>query len=242
MSSPAGTAVVVVNVGGQVLHAKSRRSIAAAAMRWGCDYVEITDPICEHHHFWQKMFVPERVSRYDRVLQLDADMLIRYDAPNPFDICEGSRVGVVQDGQLRDCPHSRWLHRFRTRETAMWSAVAGIEDIPDSEHLNAGFMLYSPSLHADIFEETKRIGSLLRWYSKGIPEQAVLSLVLASCPDRRQWLAHTWNTTGLISRWRPRFGKGPMKTFVYHFNACRDLAAKFEAIESVWWRSSGQER
>jgi hypothetical protein len=230
-------AVAVLNVGGRCLHEKSRESIESAASRWGCDFVEIKEKVADVHPFWQKMFLPLHLEGYDRVLQIDADVLIRSDAPSPFDDCDEGMVGVVQDAQVRHAYRSVTLERVRSRQTALWSHVSGIQDISDSEHINAGFILYSPRRHSDLFQEVRSIGEGFRWFSVGLPEQSCLSLVLAKSPDRREMMPHTWNTVSIISKWRPRFGPGKMKSYVYHFNACRNQAKKDAAIVTVDWRA-----
>ena len=193
-----------------------RESFHAAADRWGVKYVEITAPLGPQHHFWQKAIIP--LSRYadsfDRVLQLDADMLIRSDCPSPFEIVPPENVAVVSHVQPGRPPHMRF-----ERMKAAWAKHQGLVPYRKSrDHLNLGLFLYSPPRHATLLRRWAQVGSDCNWSTwVSVPEQFALSCLLPMMRVPVTWLPWTFNTIRAMQR--PMLaGPGVMKTYIYHFN------------------------
>lgn len=218
-------AVVVLNVGGKSLHPKSRDSFNSAAARWGADFVEITEPLAPVHHFWQKAFAIEQLQQYERVVQMDADMLIRWDAPSPFDAVPEHHIGVVSSRQFHPPPEDldtpspgRWISKHRDRCIQAWARRMGMEPCGDEWHLNGGFFLYSPAGHRDLFKRLRAVGEAAGWTKWRLPEQAALSVLLYNTQVPQTWLPHTWNLVAAHQRHiREEYCTGFMNGYVYHF-------------------------
>lgn len=204
MSKFQTNAVIILNIGQKSIHPKSRESIKNACDRWNCDLIEITEPINNLHVYWQKCYVCEIYNQYNRILQLDGDMLIRWNAPNPFDIVPENQFGVVLDNQLPDSEKARQIKFWRSKNARIWSDINNSDAITDNEHINAGFLLYNTKKHQYIFDEAKTIGEKGNWRSQGFPEQTVLSMILDKYKDQRYFLCNDWNC---VSQKRPVFPK-----------------------------------
>jgi len=224
-------AIVVLNVGRRSLHPKSRASFVAAAERWGVEFVEITDPLAPVHHFWQKAFAIERLSAFDRVVQMDADMLIRWDAPSPFELVPDDHIGVVSSRQFTPPPRDFllspptgeeskgvWISRHRDGCVQGWARHMGMQPCHDERHLNGGFFLYSTTLHRELFSRLREVGKSAKWTPRRLPEQASLSVLLHNLNPPQTWLPHTWNIVAAHQRHiREEYCTGVMNGFVYHF-------------------------
>jgi hypothetical protein len=211
-----------------------RESFQHAANRWGVRFVEITEPLANIHHFWQKAIIP--LSRYadpfERVLQLDCDMLVRSDCPSPFDLVPPENVAVVSHVQPGRPAHPRF-----ERMKVIWAKHQGLVPYGNPrEHLNLGLFLYSPPRHADLLALWAKVGADCN-YSRfvSVPEQFALSCLLQmpGAPPVT-WLPWQFNTIRAMQRKR-RAGPGLMQTYIYHFNGPhgRDLPALVSRCE---WR------
>jgi hypothetical protein len=194
----------------------ARRGFLKAAERWNCQFVEITEPPdYTKHHYWQKALIhlSGHVASFERVLQLDADMLVADDCPNPFDVVPCNKIGVVSRVQpmrrnlaMRDpMTVQHFARKYRVRPYRK-----------PRQHLNAGLVLYNQKSHAEILQ---------RWKAKAergterprcpLPEQFVLSCILAEYPLLVHWLPWQYNACRQIN------GQVPQEAFIAHFHAPR---------------------
>lgn len=210
---------------------KVRRSFRHAAVRWHCEFVEVTTPLGPWHPFWQKASIPTSpyVRNFDRILQLDCDMLIRNDCPNIFDLVPEDNIGVVsriQPGSGQP-PRMEW-------KMAPGARAMGLTPYPKIEHhLNAGLILYSPVRHRALLEAWKAAGSRCHWaIVAGVPEQLALSCLLQSMDVPTTWLPWQYNT--LRAGRKAIAPPGAMKTYVYHFNGPRGRNLQKEVERCLW--------
>lgn len=234
-------ALAVLNVGGGCIHQKSRESFLSACDRWGCDFVEFTEPLRDIHHFWQKAFAPLRLADYDRVIQLDADMLIRWDAPSPFDLVPEDHIGVVSARQFDPPEFDRAesaasiISRHRDKCVRVWAARMGMEPCHDSKHLNGGLFLYSPRHHEQLFRHLRGVGESAGWTKWRLPEQASLSVLIDNTDAKVTWLPHEWNVVAAAQAHRPEHNTGVMNGFIYHFTGPTRRRAR---IQRTRWQKS----
>lgn len=224
--------------------AKARKSFEAAASRWNVDLHEITQPVAKGVHvWWQKAMVwRQALDQYERVLQMDADMLIRADCPNPFDRVPQGHFGVVSAHQVVDGPN---FERARDLSIRTWAERMGCKPCPDWRHLNAGFLLYDRGLRKWL-DQWQGVGAHFNYKPMGLPEQSVLSLMLYNQPEIPQyWLPHGFNrvaANGANSPALQHLGPSPMRDWVYHFTGgtgkpkgLEGDASKENRIHNVWW-------
>jgi hypothetical protein len=70
----------------------ARRHFLAACGRWDCDYVELHHLDVPNYPSCSKLFAPAKLLGYDKILCLDADMVVSLHAPNVFDLCTEPNV------------------------------------------------------------------------------------------------------------------------------------------------------
>lgn len=160
----------------------------AAAERWDAEYLEITMPLSDAHPWFQKLTLCNL--DYDRVIFVDEDLIIRDDCPNPADIVPEDLVGGVPSGEsyLRDCPSAR--HGIK-----LFAGAAGIDphetDLEnDMAYFNAGLLVFTPSIHAQIFTRALEIATHGGLDPVYCPEQACLMLAIREA-ERRE--GRTWH-------------------------------------------------
>lgn len=218
-------ALVVLNIGEKSLCTKSRESFKHATDRWNCDFIEICESLYDCHHYWQKMFVRDYLeSQYLYILQLDADMLIRSDTPNPFNLLEDYTIAAVK---ARQHEGMRNIINYREKSINYWSKQANLKPCPDDKHLNAGFLLYNTQKSEALFDFAKKIGQNNEWRSRLLPEQATLSVVIDNLQIPTLWLDKTWNST------YPQWSKQQMINYIYHFTGHNNKEIRINAVE---WR------
>lgn len=226
-------AMVILNIGGKSIHPKSRHSFISACQRWGLEFVEIKEPVQPGvHHFWQKAFLIDSLQEYDRVLQLDADMLIRFDAPCPLDYCEPDEIGVISCHQFF---HPR-LVEIRTKCVKYWASKMKMKPCADFVHVNGGLLIYNPKLHQDLFKEWRSFGAP-SYSSQLLPEQASLSVLLWNRRGslKHRWLPHAFNVVAAQSPARQATSGASMDGWIYHFTG-GNRKQKREQIMKTWWR------
>ena len=207
------------------LRPKSRKSIEAAADRWGAEIVEVSQPIATgRHHFWQKALVHTAVPDDCHVLQLDTDILIRRDAPSPFPLIAPQAFGLTRVNPN----YCRWVGgRYQT--ILFWAKTLDLPPLnPFCEYPNLGFMMYSTAPehgHRDLLAQVYQTGELVDWCKDHMPEQTVLAYLLKHQerlrPQRAAriplvWMPTVYNTCGPHKHTQISLS-GKMTTFIYHF-------------------------
>lgn len=236
-------AVAVLNIGGKSISKRAGASISRAAARWGADVVVIKHELAPGaHHFWQKVFVCDHLSEYDQIVQLDADMMVRYDAPSLFDLVPQYAMGFVSARQFEPTlnPLAGRVIANRNRCLRFWSRFMGMECPGDHGHINGGLFVYSPKFHSEIWKELQRIGARYGFKKDNLPEQAALSVLAHNKPFDRFWLPETWNLTyagcpGL----RPEHSTDTMNAYIYHFCSTQRRAARM--MRCRWWKCPADE-
>lgn len=216
-------ALITINLR-NYLSVKARASLQAAATRWGCEYVEVTDWPCPElkgkHPWWQKTFVHSGPARdFDRVAVLDGDILIRDDCPSLFDVVPEDHFGAVsriQPGMPKRKDPDNELLRY-----AQW---LGLKCPPKECHINSGVTVYSPKLHrADL--DAVQVGAKMGQYKIG--DQAVLSVVMFNSDHPTFWMPYTFNA---LRAWaRPR----QMCEYIYHFTKFKPVRQHIEATNWI---------
>jgi hypothetical protein len=216
----------------------ARASFLSASTRWRVDYVEVTTAFRDGvHPCYTKPTLFHRLTSYSRIAYFDADMLIRSDAPNPFELFSDDKFYAVKDiSDVRFAPDSPIRNAIQAEAHAPWHPV--IESqlglcIPLSFFLqnffNAGFMLCSPNSFRETFELiVKNIPSSNSSFAHtGRYEQALVNYAVMSS-KRLVLVDEAWNYIG------PDISDGRMNAWVYHFTGI-DSAAVKPAISSFRW-------
>lgn len=132
-------ALVTVCVGdeGRALLAISGPSMQAYADRIGVDHVVLDWP---GHPAWPmsaKFAIPRTLDHYDRVAYVDADVVLRPEAVNLFDLCAADEFGAFDE-----LPYSRAYPQYEqeARYVAFRKRLA-FKTVPIPHYFNAGVMV-----------------------------------------------------------------------------------------------------
>jgi hypothetical protein len=229
--------LVTLNLG-EYLCGNARASMIAAAKRWHADYVEILSPFrADLNPCYTKLSAFNRLTSYGRIAYFDADMLIRADAPSPFDLLGENRLVAVKDisdarfpegSPIRDAiqaeAHIPWhgvMESLLRRGTSLEAYL--------STFFNAGFLVYSPPRCRSIFEVAFSLIPEQRSRFAGIGryEQALLNY-LACGQEGVALVSEEWNYLC------PDLSSGRMDHWVYHFTGLNSKHIK-PAIHSFPW-------
>lgn len=228
--------MAVMNVGGRSFSEKSEESFRSAADRWGCELCVITDHIVPLHHFWQKCLVHTLFPTDCRVLQLDADMVIRFDAPSPFDLVPPGTFGGVCENPptfRAQGPHHQYtkfeftLRNYAYSCVTYWSNLLELPRIFElRECMNGGLWLYEPKLHGRLLQEVFNHGIKVKYSADHCPEQTILSLLLKHQDVPVCWLPYLFNSE-FPPRNRAVSSNGPMSSYIHHFPGKNKNALRF---------------
>lgn len=226
--------VVSLNIG-NVMTAESRQSLKQAASRWGADYHEITSPISgAGRPHWQKSHLDlwAKSRGYSRVLYIDADVLVRSDAPNPIARTIDGTIGVVSDDQF-DFVNTRLSPDYEA-----WAKRLGMPVPPHHLRCNSGLIVFSPEIHGPLFAAWRRAAEMASWGKDPtlrLVDQAALSVLLQSY--QVTWLPQKYNCQS-FGHFVNEGSGGPMQAWVYHFSG-PDAKKRMGSVE---WRKEKYRR
>lgn len=128
---------------------------------------------------WQKYLIPDQLKRsglaYDKILFLDADILINPYAPNIFSMCPAGRIGVVSKRNL-PYPYEQVLRRIALYRSTYYSSEYPLDSslfislknlyeyhqlTPQSDEFCAGLLLFD-----ELTAPT--ISSVYQLYDRGV--------------------------------------------------------------------------
>ena len=220
--------LAVLNVG-NVLCPNAADSLAHAAARWGAEFRVLEQSHPGYHPAYSKHL--GYLDVYDRVLFSDADILIRSDAPSPFErFAEPRAYYAAQDFQQHYSAPER--ERIQAKSYDAWHGVLPLTfPLSSSYMVNTGFCLYSPHYLRRSFE---RFRALLPDISKGGRGHPHAEQYLWNCVLREQtvmvlFTGEEWN------RLRPDL-QVPMNRYVYHFTGYNFGQDHREQIGTYCWR------
>lgn len=215
-------AIFVLNINDKMFQ-NSRDSIKEACYRWGCNYFELNDnlvgdqDVCFNKIVGIKKYWIE--SNVDGILYLDSDILIRNDAPNPFELfSDSTKVYAVKDC-FNGWSDEETLSNYRIDVSDAWLREVhnilkydvDIDEIVTScpsWFFNAGVFLLRPE---NVMEEIDIfIDNIPKNRVAGRIEQAMWNYIL-HVKNRVELIDYTWNS---LNR---DVSDGIMHSYIYHF-------------------------
>jgi hypothetical protein len=153
-----------------------RESLRAAANRWGGEYVEITEPTLagDISPVWQKAALHRHVADGETVIQIDADVLIRFDCPSPIGFWDGESFAAAEFAGYYWClrgmtPLVRAGCELSAGEIRQCDATAILRG-----WFNPGLMVYRTiPEHRAIFEDAIGMGVRVGFENFGHDEPAI---------------------------------------------------------------------
>lgn len=134
-------AIVTITIGEQYeeIAKLTHPSIKAYAERIGAEFIVLREEAKYPH--WQKFRLFELLIRFERIIYLDTDLIIRDDCPNLFNEVPSDKLGIFEEGKFS--PRGGYLQK------AMEIYDMQLENWEDVYH-NTGVMVVS-RYHAQLF-------------------------------------------------------------------------------------------
>ena len=135
-------------------------TIKQYAEKIGAEFIVINQPSRYPH--WEKFELYNLLIKYNRIIYLDTDIIVRDDCPDLFEMIPETKIGLFNEG------------RFASREGSLLEACKHYEkDIEkyDGTYFNSGVMVISRQ-HRSLFKIPSKVVSL------GMFEQGYLNMIL----------------------------------------------------------------
>lgn len=184
--------LVTINTG-DFLRPNVRASYAHAAKRWGCEYLEITEPYHKSQHpYGMKLELPEHPALADtRALFVDADVVIRSDCPDPFGSVPSGYFAAAQNDQ------GDITGLVNHNQAEAWTFAQ--QCVPAAKpyrgwYINTGVFLFESERHRFTFDYAARLYEATK--EGGGDDQTALALTLDTSRVPFYPLARMWNAVG----------------------------------------------
>jgi len=201
MSAPHALVTIVLGASYEAMWSVTRPTFEAYAQRFGLDLEVIRDVPAGSSPKYAKRQIHGLLDRYERVAFLDADILIRDDAPDLFAIVPEDQIGMFEEGRF-----------FRSHLTAMrcFLEQLGSDDFDwpkAGKYYNSGVMVVSrrhaaafASLHPEIY--------------RFMGEQTFLNYLFWKFDYKVFELDHRLNRIGIVGRFT---GEPRQDAFLIHY-------------------------
>jgi lipopolysaccharide biosynthesis glycosyltransferase len=200
------------------------KSINHACKRWNCEYIKFEESLQpkEFHDMFTKFYLPNKSIQFDRCLYLDTDVIIKYNAPNPFEIfSDDTCCYVVKDMQQTFLTDDEKQTFKNNQLCGPWydecKRVLKIDldyKIYNDKFFNAGVFLFTPNKHLYIFNKIINSLNLLQDPYPTIHqvEQALLNYTfMYYLKEKLVYIPKEWNYID------PPLESNNMEGYIYHF-------------------------
>lgn len=199
-------------------------SIKQACYNWNCKYIRIETPLqpTGFHDMFTKLYLPYQVLEFDRCMYLDTDVLIKYDAPNPFELFSDDECCYVIKDLQQDFLSDMIKQEFKDNQLCKpWydecKRVLNINlnyKTYNDNFFNAGMFLFTPKKHLYLFDYITKNLKLIQDPYPNIHqvEQALLNYVfMYYLKEKLVYIKKEWNYID------PPLESDNMQGYIYHF-------------------------
>jgi len=192
-------AVVTICIGDKYneIFKLTRNSIENHAKKIEADFI-ILDEKGDYPH-WKKFEIYNLLKEYERILYIDADIIIRDDCPNLFDIVPKEKLGIFNEGN------------YAPRKGSLEEAIRAYKEPLKKEwygtYYNTGVMVIS-RLHRQMFKLPEEI------HDAGMYEQPYLNLRILNDEIEVKELDYTFNRMSVMD---PLLGISRLNSYVVHY-------------------------
>jgi len=136
---------------------------------------------------WNKELIYEKADGYDKIGIVDSDTMIKWDAPNIFDMYDDEFCGVVDNSNLK------WIYDSINNYGKFFKGL----EIDYDYYLNAGVLFFHKK-HLNLFEQVLNFyldnrEELDNWKLGGGKEQTILNYHLIKNKIKPKLLPPSWN-------------------------------------------------
>lgn len=174
-------------------------SLKAYAERIGADFLSINEQsISQTTPHWEKFQIFTLLNKYERIIYLDTDIIIRDDCPNLFDIVPPRFLGMFNEAPFTD----------RSQELLIDVCKQYGMKLPkwDGRYFNTGVMIISRQ-HKQLFK--KPIYEVFNFY-----EQSYLNMLIAKEKVTMFELEHKFNRMTCMDRFT---GEDRHASYIIHY-------------------------
>ena len=190
---------------------------------------------------WHKEFVFDYVGdNYDKIGIVDFDTMIKWDAPNIFELYDDEFVGVLDKSSIN------WMNISQTAYRNAFPQFKNVH-VGLSEHINGGVLFFTKN-HKPFFEQLKKFyldnkPVLDNWTVPNTGrEQTILNFYLKKENIKMKYLDFRFNTMRLIKNgwlnynWQLNEDNTPFfikYTYIWHFTGC-SVEERSALITNIW--------
>lgn len=203
------TLVLTIAIGKDYQHVGeiSHPTMKAYADKIGADFLVITETtFTENLPHWEKLSIFDLLTKYDRILYLDTDILVREDTPNVFEGIPSDMLGAYNEG------------RFAPDRIA--SLVSAAEQFDHKKvpidmftYYNTGVLVLARK-HRILFKRPPKI------FNTGYYEQDYINLQIIINKVKVKELPHRFNRMTIADRIT---GMSRMDSYFIHYAGCPDI-------------------
>ena len=167
---------------------------------------------------WNKELVFEKARGYDKIGIVDSDTMIKWDAPNVFEMYDDEFCGVIDNVNLK------WVSDSLKVYGKFFDGV----DVDIDEYINAGVLFFTKE-HLPLFENILNFyldnrEELDNWNKGGGKEQTILNYHLKTIGFKRKFLDPSWNLLGMHKK----------QMFVHNWQLDEDNTPFFIKYGYIW--------
>ena len=196
-------------------------SLKAYAKKIGADFLCISKPkISQTSPHWEKFQIFELFNKYDRVLYVDTDIIIRDDCPDLFELIPETKLGMFKESPFTERPKEIIFDVCRQYgiELEKWSG----------DYYNSGIMMISKR-HRKYFKKPElEISNFF--------EQSYINTIIAKNDIKIFELTHEYNRMCCMDRF---LGEHRRASYIIHYAGFPDPNQIFEVIKNdlaAWQR------
>ena len=185
---------------------------------------------------WNKELVYEKAIEYDKIGIVDSDTMIRWDAPNIFELYDDEFCGVIDDVNLK------WV----SESLKVYNKFFDDIEIDIDEYINAGVLFFDKN-HLSLFKDILNFylsnrEELDNWKLGGGKEQTILNYHLKKTNFKRKFLEPCWNLLGMhkkqmfIHNWQLDEDKTPFFIkygYIWHFTGF-GIPDRINLMKQTW--------
>lgn len=203
----------------QVMAEMTHPTIKAYAERIGADFILINEVMLStaSPHF-EKFQLFDLLAKYDRIIFMDTDLIVRDDCPNLFDIVPEHMVGMFDESPFRD--------NFKHLAEASQTYHIDIEKDYNGAYYNTGVMVVS-RLHRDMFK-LPATQSIFNHY-----DQSYLNLFIQANHVKVHKLPYQYNRMVLVD---DLTGDHRLNSYIIHYAGILQHAEKIIENDLGRWK------
>lgn len=216
-------AVVTIAIGDtyQSLAKMTHASIKAYAEKIGAEFIVIDrQRVSVTSAHYEKFQIADLLNKYERIIYIDTDVIVRDDCPNLFEIVPENRLGAFDEGAIME------RRQALLQCAADYNEPLKNEKTWDGRYYNTGVMVIS-RMHKDLFKRPEK--EIWNYY-----EQSYLNLQILNREIRMFNLDYKFNRMHALDK---KTGEHRLVSYIVHYAGVLNGLDKVIPIDLARWKS-----